>query len=555
MSAPRFFRPCTIAILWFAAAILPLLSPHLSAQNRPSSRGKEFWVGFMPGVFIGPGEKFILTIVADRPTRGTVSYTRTGRREEIAIPSPEVPLRLVLGEGVRVNPSRTETAFLDSGTVHLLFDDDVSVYALMTQPTDGDAFLALPTEALGTEYVVLGYPNSPPWRVPSASDLQSQCAVIATEDSTRVDDAPSADGGSFSVMLNRGEMYIRRATGPYDVSGSIITASKPVVVYGGHHRANVPYDTVTGLNYLVEQLPPVRSWGTGFHLAPTFMPNQTVMRPELVRVVAAEDGTDLKIGGQLVKTIGRGDVYQMPLEQGAYLTASRPVLVAQFHPSSPLPAGPSSPADSIGDPFMMLVPPELQFDTLYRVESFAVPDFSLHYITVVIPYSARETLVLDGAPLSPAALMPISGTGYGYAHIKVEPGLHTVHASVPFGLSVYGYGWHNAYGYPGGMILHPPVVAVGDEKMESPGMEALLAANPVTGQEATLRITLPDEERIGLEILDMRGRLVARPVLDRALGAGESQIVFSTASLPAGAYFCRVVAGSCVRTLRMIVVR
>src|SRR5690606_18743645 len=97
---------------------------------------------------------------------------------------------------------------------------------------------------------------------------------VATEDGTEVTIHPSQptwDGGSATqrVTLDAGESYLVQAylsdtRLTTDLTGTRIVASAPVAVIAGHQRATVPVELAGSLrsrDCLLEQLPPVETWG------------------------------------------------------------------------------------------------------------------------------------------------------------------------------------------------------------------------------------------------------------------------------------------------------
>lgn len=91
--------------------------------------------------------------------------------------------------------------------------------------------------------------------------------------------------------------------------------------------------------------------------------------------------------------------------------------------------------------------------------------------------------------------------------------------------------------------------------------EMRLALAPVqphpVGREATLRFTLPLAGRVGLDLLDVQGRLVDR-VLEGEYPAGEHAIAWrqasgATARIPAGVYVLRLVTADGTRSRRVVV--
>ncbi|RYZ96299.1 MAG: hypothetical protein EOO68_17070, partial [Moraxellaceae bacterium] len=102
------------------------------------------------------------------------------------------------------------------------------------------------------------------------------------------------------------------------------------------------------------------------------------------------------------------------------------------------------------DPFMMVTPPKEQFSKNY---TFATPDsgFTSHYINAVIKTASVNTLVLDGMPVSVDLFKPIGTSIYSGAQIPITKGSHHIMATEPFGVSIYGFGNFDSYGYTGGM--------------------------------------------------------------------------------------------------------
>src|SRR5690606_31407192 len=89
-----------------------------------------------------------------------------------------------------------------------------------------------------------------------------------------------------------------------DLSGSQVLSSKPIAVYAGHVCA--AYGTnASACNHLVEQMPPVSSFGTHFVTAPfrTFdgrgPGGPTAQYGDFVRVMAGQDETEVQVDGQI----------------------------------------------------------------------------------------------------------------------------------------------------------------------------------------------------------------------------------------------------------------
>jgi hypothetical protein len=448
-------------------------------RNRVDHRGKEFWAAFLQTNGAADFPNLSLSISCEKPTKGWIVYLNTGDSVQINLSIPNRSYRITLDtfKLLLPNPHTTE---ITNRSVHLRFEDEVTVYGINTQRWSSDAFLALPNDALGTDYMILSYPNTqaPDTQIgfPGQSDFPSQFALIATEDKTTVTIIPTArvnnrrNTSQFTVTLNKGEIFFGQANGNTgtDLSGTRVKSDRPVVVYGSHQRANIPYTEAIGRDHLVEQLPPINKWGQRMMLTPHFQLLKTVPDANIVRVIAANEGTVVSVDSAAVQTLNAGQVLELPLDRAKLLTATGPIMVAQYQHSTVDTKFITFPADTIGDPFMMLVPPQEHFDSAYAFESFGSKDFTNHFINVVIPTERIASLVLDGSPVT-TPFSRIEKTSYSYTQIPLDSGSHRITARVPFGLYIYGFGPYNSYGYPGGMVFDtlfkdqkPPQIAVYD---------------------------------------------------------------------------------------------
>ena len=144
----------------------------------------------------------------------------------------------------------------------------MTIYGLNRIPYTTDASLGLPTGILGTEYLTLGYTNED-------DGAGSEFALVATQGSTTVTIVPAdtigshSAGAPYTVSLSQGQTYqLQDSAAGGNLSGSIITANKPVAVFAGHLCAYIPvgYDYC---DHVVEEMTPTPGMGQGFcHRAP-----------------------------------------------------------------------------------------------------------------------------------------------------------------------------------------------------------------------------------------------------------------------------------------------
>jgi hypothetical protein len=413
------------------------LSSVAKAANVGSS-GTDFWLMFTQNYQGSSALSFF--IAGDTATTGTVSVPG------IAF---STPFSVTPGNITTVNlPSNAETSV--SGAVaatgiHVTSGAPVTVYGLNYIQYTTDAFLGLPTASLGTDYVVMAFPNT---NIVNGTEF----GVAATQDSTVVTITPTvttsghAAGVPFNVTLNAGQVYqLQNAdAAPADLTGSIVTATAPVAVFGGQDCANIPNGNYYACNYVVEQLPPTAAWGSKFVTEPL----ATRLNGDYFRILAGTNGTVVSLNGAVVATLNRGQVYSQEIAGSSVITATQPVLVAQYSNSSTY-DGTSS------DPFMMIVPPYEQFLLSYTVTTPST-GFPSDYINVVVPSSATSNVLLDGAAVAPAKFSAIGSSGFSGGQLAVGIGTHnvtTTSGNVPFGIWVYGYFNYDGYGYVGGTGL------------------------------------------------------------------------------------------------------
>ena len=424
-----------------------------------------------------------------------IHYSAITDTAVIPISQPRVPVEinvnLIYGDFTEL-----EEVFLDGSNAisnksfHITSDHDITLYGVNIRRMSSDAFLALPDDVLTGKYIITAWPNGFVGVAGGEYDRHSEFAVIATEDGTTVNVTPTAplsgQGGRdpFTVVLDKGEVYFGQAIlgGGFDVSGTEIRANKPVAVYAGNQRTAVPITVGNFRDHLVEQMPPIDAWGRTAILTPHFAITPSSTYRSEARIIAASDNTEVKVATAfqtLTYVLNSKQPLQVRPLQAAYIEASKPILVAQYEHSVGDyvdPGNPNSPA-GMGDPFMMLIPPSEQYDTAYSFQSVIHPEFTKHYINVIVPNGLESSLRLDGNPIVDAQYSPIPGIDFSYAQIEVSPGSHYIRADDQFGLAVYGFGRANSYGYPGGTLFRTLVVdferPLVDYNVKCEGMEGI----------------------------------------------------------------------------------
>jgi len=382
-------------------------------------------------------------------------------------------LKGCMGEtGISCAGERVPTSTLHpKGAYHLRSTQPITVYQFSpldyqlageeTWSYTNDASLLFPVNAMGLEYVVAAWN----FHAPESSETGSPglLAITATADDTHVTIRPTADaeaalgapelrvGVDQDVTLQQGDVVeFFNFTG--DFTGTHVTADKPVQVIGGHYCTYIP-DELGYCDHLEESIFPVLSLGREYAVAPPAMHTLPDGKVRYVRIIAVSDDTTVTYDPpQSISThIARaGEFIEVPDTDATFvIRATKKVLVAQYMEGQEV-------AGAMGDPAMALAVPTDQYRLSYLFH--APTNYEENYVEVFGPTTTE--VVLDGAPIG--ALTAIGGSGIGHRLVQLDAGprddgSHEIHATAPFGISVYGYGQYTSYWYPGGLDLEPVI--------------------------------------------------------------------------------------------------
>ncbi len=357
-----------------------------------------------------------------------------------------------------------------------------------------DASLLLPIAALGSEYVVAAWPTWGSGRIypgfvsiVSGADTTISVSVTPPAGSEivaggGVSGISGGQTGTYTLQpgavltlsgicaLEGGGFFggTETCTQTQDLSGTRVTATGPVAVFGGSSCANIPTDAQY-CDHIEQQMPPLQAWGRNY-IAAKFKPRGN--EPDIYRVIAGPTATQLNIAPPIngVSTIGLApyQVFEISTTQDFSVAATAPVLMAQYMVGSAYPGADngcdrsglggntgqcaigehsSCGSTAIGDPAELILVPTEQFLSSYIVLTPA--DYVEDNITIVAPTGAQ--LTIDGQPL-PVTATPLSA-GHEVYRFSVGDGVHRVDGTAPFGLYVYGYDCDVSYAYPGGLNL------------------------------------------------------------------------------------------------------
>ena len=449
----------------------------------PTSFGKEFMIAIPPNDAQSVPTQ-ALQILITSPYDATVQifdYERGSRRTR----------KVSAGATLRLSDDRGETSWvwevwepdaaLPKG-IRITSDQPIAVWVLNSKVVSSDGYMALPIEQWGREYRVMSYYDfneARPWAGGFLIVAKEQTSVRIKLQGSDVGALTSGGrriGDEYTVLLGEGEAYMvtgdATTRGGFDLSGTQITADRPIGVFGFHQRTTIPNLLIdgNGRNHLVEMLPPVSSYGTSFTtLELNRVRSNGLGSGDVFRLVASEDNTrwsctyyDVRTGSLLGNQGGvltrAGDVAdisqtQQPtaLVQGlAIWETDKPVALMQYSCSG------TFDGDINLDPMMIGISPDNTMTSKVTAVMAQAQQFQTHELSVVVRTSRADpkyaaNLASVRANGSQLPVRHVTGDVH-MASVKLsneQPGAVVIEANSAVSISgkVYGSSFVDAYGW------------------------------------------------------------------------------------------------------------
>lgn len=337
-----------------------------------------------------------------------------------------------------------------------------------------DASLLLPSTALTGNYRVTGIHG---WsrEGTGAPVTGSTLSITATRDATTVNVKVGANGSilagdgviaahagdTVTFTMSSGDVVelVGEASTKSDLSGSLVTADKPVQVIAGNPCIQNPIET-DACDHVEESVFPAETLGKDYVVTVPTSPNHDVVG-HTVRFYGNVDGTHLSYAPKkpdgAPDTLDAGQVVEVPapVSSDFRVTGDHEFAVGSFQLGALAVDG----LHMRGDPSMSFMTSTEQYRTRYVF--LAPDDYDVSYVDIVYPTGAE--LTLDG-------FMPttkghrIENTEYSVMRVRLSSktnGVHDLVSTKPVGIQVIGYGSYTSYQFPGGLdlkaIAPPPV--------------------------------------------------------------------------------------------------
>jgi IgGFc binding protein len=380
----------------------------------------------------------------------------------------------------------TSSVRSNGGAYHLTTTFPVTVYqfsALQYQPVGGppgknwaacpgaatvgcfsysnDASLLIPSTAMTTNYRVMGHAGF------ALAGVPSYIVVTATQDGTDVNMSLSPNGGvapgggisaappggSAQVSLDAGDAFVfLGGDAAADLSGSLVTANKPIQVISGLACVNVP-DQAAACDHVEETVFPAETLGQRYVVNRPTGPLGAAVGHQVV-LYGNFDNNALSYPNGMPpgapSTLSAGQVVNLGIVNMDFeIEGTQSFGVGSFEQGGSVVDPNAGIGAQKGDPAFSMSTAVEQYRDKYVF--LAPTDYDVNFVDIVRPASAAITL--DGQPLS-GAQTPLGGFVIERVTLTAATGgVHVLEGDQPFGIQVTGYGSYTSYYYPGGLNL------------------------------------------------------------------------------------------------------
>ncbi|MBR1564648.1 MAG: T9SS type A sorting domain-containing protein [Paludibacteraceae bacterium] len=468
--------------------VLALVSAKTFAQSA-GTEGKDFWVTFLSADRLDEDDKKItlsLSISTTKDCQVTLENPYTGYNLSRRVTANQLfTENLYSGTAKNTNADKAGCYTIVSEqplntAIHITSTENISVYASNFKDKSFDATNVLPTTALTDNYLIQTYPASDHDEKPQGSHF----AIIATEDNTIVDIALSTktDKGRTGTIttpsLKQGQVYYvwtgKNEGAESDLSGTKVTArdGKRIAVFQGNPHTNLPYYKDYGFtdyantkdrDHLFSQAIPTAFWGTRYALTASM-----TRKRDIIRVMAINDGTEVRINGTLVHTFDfsvdtkqywefemgqkmSGRKAPLVQDNSCFLETSCPTSVHLFMTSNKYDGSDKA------DPAMVVINPIEQ--GISHVTFTTYGSSNTHYVNIVTEKNNCKEMTIsytDGGRRVSQNLEqyfePVTGSNERYWFARLDKldtaeRPYTLEGKRPFVAHAYGYGERESYGY------------------------------------------------------------------------------------------------------------
>ncbi|HYF31634.1 MAG TPA: gliding motility-associated C-terminal domain-containing protein [Chitinophagaceae bacterium] len=436
-----------------------------------SNKGTKFWVAYGHHQFMATdnSQQMVLYLGAEQPANVTVRINGTSWVRTYTIPANTVITTNIIPKAGSFDARLTQEGLNRRG-ISITSDVPITAYAHIFGSLSSGATMLMPVGTYGYEYYALTS------RQNYAANTYSWFYVVADRDNTLIEITPSNPtlggrpaGVPFTVQLKKGEVYqvlgaIQSGSEGYDLTGSKVKSIAnaqgkcyPIAVFSGSSRTNIACGGGAGASSgdnIIQQNFPFQAWGRRYLTAPTSSSNgASTLNINIYRIAVKDPSTVVRKNGVVMTGLVNNYYYQFESNTADYIEADKPVMVAQFIPSSFSSNCPG--ITGLGDPEMMYISPleqGIKQVALYRNTDEGI---TVQYLTLIIPTAGLTSLRIDGSGTFDHTYAHPNLAGYSvvvkrWTAAKAQA---IVTSDSAFTAITYGMGTQESYGFNAGTMV------------------------------------------------------------------------------------------------------
>lgn len=453
----------------FTGLVNPFIPPVLPDQDS-SNTGRRFWVAYPANQLNGGSTQQMVLYIAALSESANVQVKINGTNwvRNYFVPAGTVlPTEYLPKSGP--DNAFIQTPGLSNRGISIHSDVPINVYTHTIGSASSGGTTLLPVGVWAYEYSMLCITQD------YGASSYSYFYVIADNDNTVVEITPTvpvqnagmAVGVPTTVTLNKGEWYqVLASSQTQELSGSTVksvpnSAGKcyPIAMFSGSTRTAISGACGSGGDFIMQQNFPYSAWGTKYLTAPTSRSSiASQFETNIYRVLVKDPTTVVKRNGTTLTGLSPQRYYQFTSNTPDYITADKPIMVAQFE-------GGSCTGD-VGDPEMIYVSPidqGIKDIAFYRNTEQAI---TVNYLTLIIPANGVPSLVLKDAGALQTWDVNIAHPNLAGYRVMVKRWASakrqvTVTSDSAFTAITYGQGSVESYGYNAGTLVKTLVPRIG----------------------------------------------------------------------------------------------
>ncbi|XP_071483571.1 uncharacterized protein [Diadema antillarum] len=320
----------------------------------------------------------------------------------------------------------------EDATIVVNSSSPVGVAALVMLLRPSAAFQVIPESQCGTHYVIMSQR--------SIRGKYSQFTITSHADANNItidsfEDAfhcgrTAESRTNMVVLLNKHKTIFCEGL-QADFTGTTIRSTYPVSVVAGSNRVRLSKNGHKG--YIIEQMPPVTSWGNNFAVAPF----ATLARSSYELRLLVPQGSVAEVTMQGVNWTNsillEGIYHVRDFDEVIEISSNRSILVMQYMTGQE--------HDSRSDPSMFLVPPLKHNQQQVLVEVFE-SSVNENVVNIIVECNETDGLLVDGRHIlnSSNVIARFNGTRYCGLAVVVGSGMHCFsHEGADFHAVLYSW--------------------------------------------------------------------------------------------------------------------